>query len=151
MLCIMSLLNLESKRNANTKCFQVNFCRNFLVENWYIVILGNAIAHNLFHKYHTFIAGKCSTKNHFVSLWVCLSVLSRPFCPLLKIFRKPIPENLRLYPTFFCGCSYEKKRFKKIGFPPSNSTFWTPSTKQLFAQIKKIFLHTLAEMIFRYH
>ena len=44
--------------------------------------------------------------------------------------------------------------FRKFLFTPSDSTFVTPSTIfffLIFPFIKKIFLQTLVEMIFRYH
>ena len=52
--------------------------------------------------------------------------------------------KLWLFPTFCCGCPYEKFRFLMtlLGHPGQNI---------VFALIKKIFLQTLVEIIYRYH
>ena len=78
-----------------------------------------------------------------------------PLCKLAflpftqKTCRQPIPENFLLYPTFCCGCTYEKK-INKFSYTPSQRTLGITSTKNNFALIKKIFLQPL-EIIFRYN
>ena len=54
--------------------------------------------------------------------------------------------------TFYCGYPYENKS-KNLVLPPRRALFGQPVQKYpiFFALIKKIFLQTLGEIIFRYH
>ena len=92
-----------------------------------------------------FLAAKCSTKNYCVSLKVSPKLIFLTFTQ--KIFRQPLPENLRLYSIFLLRMPLWKN---ENSFTPSHITFGTPSKNYFFALIKKIFLQTLVKIIFRY-
>ena len=68
-----------------------------------------------------------------------------------KIFGQPLPQNLRSYAIFFCRCPYEKKKFQKFCVRRCTALFGHQVQNNFFALIKKIFLQTLVEIIFRYH
>ena len=52
--------------------------------------------------------------------------------------------------NIFCGCPYEKKE-QKSSVRGGTALFGHQVKNHFFALIKKIFLHTLVEIIFRYH
>ena len=56
--------------------------------------------------------------------------------------------------TFYCGCPFDFFSLQKCSFTTAQSNFGTPSTKVFLIfllLIKKIFLQTLVEIIFRDH
>ena len=82
-------------------------------------------------------------------MFVCMCPLA--FLPFTqKIFRQPIPHNLCSYAIIFCGCPYEKKN-QKFRVRGCTALFGHQVQNNFFALIKKIFLQTLVEIIFRYH
>jgi len=71
---------------------------------------------------------------------------------ILDSSSKKMMLTCRVFPTFYCGCPYEKE-IQKFSFTPVQSTLGNPKQKYLnfFALIKNIFLKTIVEIIFRYH
>ena len=87
------------------------------------------------------LAAKCSTKNHFVRLSVCLWVCLRPFAflPFTKKIHTWKFSDLTQY--IFADAPMKKK----IVLPPLTALLGHPLQNIFFALIIKIFLQTLVD------
>ena len=87
------------------------------------------------------------------TLYVCMYVSFSFFAIYSftqKIFKQPIPQNLRSYAIFFCGCPYEKRNFKNLVYEGVQH-FLSTKYKIISCFNQKNLFTTLVEIIFIYH